>query len=354
MKIANHRPADHVAKSENRPIDDEFGGPLVEKSALFCLIIAIIILAFSAASVIARVNSPEDSSLIASSPNVNAGRAVTCINRAYFVVDDGIHGEELWSSDGTDAGTFLLGDINPGSPGSGVHNLTVAGAQLFFSADDGAHGFELWRTDDTSAGTVLVKDISSGFAGSSFGHMQPFQGRLYFNVNSQFWKSDGTSQGTTPATDFAPGISENNFISADFAVLGSRAFFTAITPSAFELWLTDGTASDTQFLRSVVPNDQIFVEVPLVSPATGNLVFFDAFDPATATELYVTDGTPAGTRLVRDFYPNQSDAFVTPLFLTGVSGAAFFSADEGISGRELWISRGTSGDPLIVHDFLRD
>jgi ELWxxDGT repeat protein len=201
---------------------------------------------------------------------------------------------------------------------------------------------------------VLVKDITPGFAGSLFGPIRTDQGRLYFNVNAQFWESDGTAQGTTPASDFAPGISENSFISADFAVLGSRAVFTAMTPNAFELWVTDGTASGTQFLRSLLPNDQALIEVPLVSLATRNLVFFDAFDQAIGTELYATDGTPAGTRLVREFYPNQNDPFVTPLFLTAVNGTAFLSADTGISGRELWISRGTPGDPRMVHDFLRD
>jgi len=66
-----------------------------QKSIMNHFLTFISVLAFSAASLIARVDSPEDTSLIASSPNVTASRAVTFNNRAYFVVDDGVHGEEL-------------------------------------------------------------------------------------------------------------------------------------------------------------------------------------------------------------------------------------------------------------------
>jgi hypothetical protein len=104
MKAVTNPTGKRFGKSENRPPEDKVRALPTERSAMSRFFISVTLVAFSAASLIARVDSVEDTSLIASSPNVSAGRAVTFNNRAYFVVDDGVHGEELWSSDGTDDG----------------------------------------------------------------------------------------------------------------------------------------------------------------------------------------------------------------------------------------------------------
>ncbi len=57
----------------------------------------------------------------------------------YFPAFTGTDQTELWRSDGTTAGTFMVKDINPGggiTGGSWPKHLTVIGTTLFFTAFD--------------------------------------------------------------------------------------------------------------------------------------------------------------------------------------------------------------------------
>ena len=58
----------------------------------------------------------------------------------YFAAADGIHGRELWMSDGTAVGTVMVKDIWRGPRYSNPGALTDVGGTLYFQADDGAHG----------------------------------------------------------------------------------------------------------------------------------------------------------------------------------------------------------------------
>ena len=70
--------------------------------------------------------------------------AVAVGSRLYFTADDGIHGRELWTSDGTAEGTMMVADLRPGREPSGIYDLMLAGPRLYFWADDGRTGSELW------------------------------------------------------------------------------------------------------------------------------------------------------------------------------------------------------------------
>ena len=77
-------------------------------------------------------------------------------NQLYFTANDGTNGNELWTTDGTTAGTQLVADINPGAGDSvarysGDGNLTVFDSELFFVADNGVTGQELYKLTDNGA-----------------------------------------------------------------------------------------------------------------------------------------------------------------------------------------------------------
>jgi ELWxxDGT repeat protein len=80
-----------------------------------------------------------------------------------------VHGRELWRSDGTEAGTLLLEDLEPGLGGSSPEGLVGHGTRLFFSADTTGRGREPWTHDGSIGGATPLDEIAPGPASSSPG-----------------------------------------------------------------------------------------------------------------------------------------------------------------------------------------
>src|SRR5205807_8523862 len=69
---------------------------------------------------------------------------LTAVNgEVFFTANAGDgNGRQLWASDGTEAGTIAVSDINPGHYPN-IYGLTNVGRALFFRANAGVHGSEL-------------------------------------------------------------------------------------------------------------------------------------------------------------------------------------------------------------------
>jgi len=155
----------------------------------------------------------------------------------FFSAEDDTNGRALWKTDGTAAGTVLVKDPYPGSayvPQPYITFMTDVGGTLFFYATDGVHGRELWKSDGTAAGTTMVADLQVGTPDCLIDEAFAIGNALFFTarnntVGQELFRSDGTAAGTVPLFDLWAGI----FGSApsDFAIAGDRIYFAAKEPT---------------------------------------------------------------------------------------------------------------------------
>ena len=269
----------------------------------------------------------------------------------YFQANDGVHGTEIWKSDGTEAGTILLKDIFPGVIPSGINagtpfsgnpdNFTLVNGVVYFAASGGEETHEVWKTDGTIAGTVLVKDIYSGIQGYVLTNFVNLNGTLILTVyggasGNELWKSDGTSAGTT----FIKAIPGDNFNNHPTVMNGALYFL-----EGNGLWKSDGTIAGTFLLKE---KGGSFAFSPELLMAINNQLFFTGNDDANGLELWKSDGTTAGTVLLKDINPGSNSSDINAF--SKVGSKLMFSANDGINGNEIWISDGTSAGTKMMQD----
>lgn len=234
------------------------------------------------ASLIKDINPGPASSQIQSP--VTLANQVSVGSEVYFAANDGVHGEELWKSDGTAAGTVMVDDINPGPGSSNPSDLTIVGSSIYFTADDGTHGDELWVTQGTAATTTMVADINPGPASSNPANLTIGYGyrglpMLYFTATG----TDGTPQ----------------------------------------VWYTTGN-SVAELSKGLSGISDL--------TATEYDLFFTANDGVHGTELWYGSSFSAPTLIDINPGPGSSN----PTDLTAFNNSVYFSADDGTHGRELW------------------
>lgn len=248
--------------------------------------------------------------------------------------------EELWRSDGTERGTYLLKkEIEPGVPFSRILNITALNGKIYFSAETSIEGVSPYVSDGTEKGTQLLKDLfpddDYSYYGGNPTNFFSMGDAVYFfadgsdySYQSAIWKTDGTEGGTESVLDFqyfGGGIGLG-----DPVVVNNLLFFTILNINSYEwqLWRTDFTEVGT---FQVGPD---FIDPKYKLPAQhtkfGDKLYFSAYD-GTGRRLWVSDGSVEGTRVV----PTNADIRVNSDFL-GISfpvmnNSLYFPGEE-VSG----------------------
>jgi len=127
----------------------------------------------------------------------------------FFRFDDDEWDVEVWVSDGTVEGTFLVKDVNPDTT-SWPNELTDVDGTLFFTAENPEHGRLLWVSDGTEEGTHCVTDNSVYSLNDYPVKLYNFNGRLMFWMNDgihgmELWSTNGDEDSTYMVTDLYEG-----------------------------------------------------------------------------------------------------------------------------------------------------
>ncbi len=256
-------------------------------------------------------------------------------------------GKELWTSDGSSAGTTLLKDIYPGSNGSNPLGFTPFNSELYFIAHNNTVGSEIWKTNGTPAGTVLAIELVAGSGSPGYmSKMVENSGELLFVAEDpgnvlHLYKSDGTTAGTQSIMTFAsnmtaPMLMQNN---GELYLI----FNNGGSGTAAQLWKTDGTSTGTILIKSF-SFPQIYGGIESIGSFNNTLVFGGS-DHTYGRELWQSDGTTAGTTLFKDLNGPTHSA---PRLLTAVGNELFFVADSGNVTNYLFKSDGTANGTGMI------
>ncbi|ABG60523.1 T9SS type A sorting domain-containing protein [Cytophaga hutchinsonii] len=262
-------------------------------------------------------------------------------NKLIFINASADIGFELWSTDGTDANTALLKDINPGTLSSFEeenHNLrpwfTSSNGKLYFVANKGT-GKSVWVTDGTLNGT---SELNMGARYYNPENLKSIDGNVYF-TGSGLCFSDGLNN----TVQNIAGVQNPNYAYGFIKFDGSVYFVASDADHGYELWKTENTASSTTRVTDICAGTCGSFNSNTGLAVCWNILFFSASDIAPGYnevdhsygpeyQLWKLEGSSvaASTRDVTvprvNAYPNPCKEYVSIEFQQPVSNVKIISA----------------------------
>jgi trimeric autotransporter adhesin len=240
----------------------------------------------------------------ASFPFTNPRNLVAAQSQVFFIADNPVTGVELYRTDGTSGGTILIKDlraddnqpyelINPD-----ISDLTVAGNKLYFQGGQTFNPADVWVTDGTTAGTFIVHETTM-----RVDMLTELNGRMHFAQwvsvaeGVRLYSTDGTPEGTSGYTTARTDRAINPVKMDNVLYFISGGGYS--TRGSSSIWRTDGTACGTFNVPGETGYGAYVLKPELVVNKDRRLVF-PAFSKPTGEELFklersLVPKSPCGT-----------------------------------------------------------
>ena len=244
-----------------------------------------------------------------------------------FTANDGVYGAEPWVSDGTEAGTFMLADLNSlENSASQPDSFTPFGSKIVFFARNSNFDQLMVFTDGTSSGTSTL-DINLSHTSLNPNILGQANNLLYFTAITNVSGSESKGIFSTNGTTFTRLTDINN----EASLLGwntSKAYFIAsdVTHGS-ELWVADLVNGGFALVKDILPGSgsALSGDYSTQPMMVGDKLVFNAYTSATQQGLFVSDGTNAGTVKLSSSLPTISKV---------VGDTLVFATTDGIYGMD--------------------
>ncbi len=238
-------------------------------------------------------------------------------------------------------------------------SIKIFNNQLYFYGYDNKHGAELWTTDGTTAGTKLVFDLNTGPNSSKFnnGQLLSCQNKLFFVA--QRYSQEGyelfyiNKQSNEPwlLKDFTPLSNKSSQITL---IEGNDSFFlfNVLNSAPAETYVSDGNWSNTRKFHAPKEPDPNPYHYTYGVHKTKNFTLVTSYTSATGAELFKSDQQFNNLGLLRDINPgigNSINGNYTKIFEVGKK--AYFLGFNFMLGNDIWVTDGTSDSTLIYLEF---
>jgi len=203
--------------------------------------------------------------------------------------NDGVHGQELWVSDGTESGTHLI-DILPGPAPSNPSGFYSVGSTCYFVTRDG-----IWKTQGTTETTSKASDLIPTT------YFTKLNNWIYFGANSDDYGNELFKlKAKTNQTISFDELPSKKVGDASFAISASSS---SGLPLTFEI-------SDTNVVQLVDGKLNILSAgtVTITASQSGN----DDYEPAVSVSktLVIETVTGISKEEVVKVYPNPTSQTV--------------------------------------------
>ncbi len=237
---------------------------------------------------------------------------------------------QLWHTNGTEAGTYLLQEFDANTTFN--HFVPYNNGFAFI-----VNLKEVWFTNKTPGGTYEIAKSEDFLL-----KMVLFEGRLHISTSEEEILIYNPEQGAlTPLiTSFS-----NNYSILDMIVLGDQLITLAGNQQGRGIFTSNGNPEHAEFIHLINSGNELF-QSTLMTIVDDKVFFFYKFSGNPGNYfLYVTDGTPEGSKQLNEFEFNSLNTnFLRRRATLGWQGKFYFNAQilGTSSGNDaLFVSDGT-------------